>query len=382
MSGKSSLSADVAVIGAGAMGGWAALYLQEAGVSTLLVDAWGAGNHLSSSGGESRILRTAYGPLGLYTRWAWAARQEWMRRQQDWGVPLFSSCGMLWIGKAGHPDIEASRGHLAALKIPFEILSASQAAERFPLLRMAEDEQALLEPLCGALQARRACERVLRAFLDAGGAYETALVGPPRSGDGRGVAQVNLIDGRRIEAERFLFACGPWLPGLFPELLGPHIRISRQEVIFFDQPSDGNLLSKGDLPAWYDFTWQGFYGIPPLQGKGLKLASDLDGPPFDPTGGDRTLTQQTLSEARQYLGRRLPNCRDLPLIEFRVCQYERTPDRHLILDRHPDYENVFLAGGGSGHGFKLGPVAGRIAANLTIGNEDQAPYEVRLDRLA
>ena len=109
-----------------------------------------------------------------------------------------------------------------------------------------------------------------------------------------------------------------------------------------------------------------FYGIPGNQGRGLKVASDVRGSPFDPTSGERTHTEEGLQAARGYLEFRFPSMRGAPLLESRVCQYEQTRDGHFILDRHPEARNVWIAGGGSGHGFKHGPALGEMAARMLL----------------
>ena len=90
----------------------------------------------------------------------------------------------------------------------------------------------------------------------------------------------------------------------------------------------------------------------------MKLAPDRYGPVFDPSHGERIVDPESVRLARRYLARRFPSLADAPVVETRVCQYETTPDTHFILDRHPGYDNVWIAGGGSGHGFKHGPVIG------------------------
>lgn len=123
------------------------------------------------------------------------------------------------------------------------------------------------------------------------------------------------------------------------------------------------------------------YGLPAMDGRGVKAASDLTGPPFDPNRGDRVYTPAELHKVRNLVAKRLPKLKDAPLVESRVCQYERTSDSNLIVDRHPEWKNVVLAGGGSGHGFKLGPAVGRLAASLTLNKTADPPPEVRVSRV-
>ena len=185
---------------------------------------------------------------------------------------------------------------------------------------------------------------------------------------------LQTVSGGKVIAKQFVFACGPWLPKIFPALLGDLIHVTRQEVFFFGVP-EGNVARFGpeELPAWIDFS-DLVYGIPNLDNRGYKLAIDAHGPPFDPDSGDRIVSADGLAAARAYLARRLPELANAPVTETRVCQYENTSNGDFLIDRHPAFENVWLVGGGSGHGFKHGPAVGEHVAALISGN---APIEPR-----
>jgi glycine/D-amino acid oxidase-like deaminating enzyme len=127
------------------------------------------------------------------------------------------------------------------------------------------------------------------------------------------------------------------------------------------------------MPAWVDFK-ELVYGVPDLEGRGFKLAIDAHGPPFDPDAGERLTTAEGLTLARAHLARLLPGLRAAPVVEARVCQYENTPHGDFLIDRHPEFENVWLVGGGSGHGFKHGPALGEyVAGKVTQADTDLEP---------
>ena len=191
--------------------------------------------------------------------------------------------------------------------------------------------------------------------------------------------------GTKISADIFVFACGPWLGELFPALLGKKINVSKQEVFFFGPPAGSTAFEPSRFPIWIDVGRAGdlrgisYYGFPDVNGMGLKVAPDRSGPGFDPTHGERSVSPETLGATRRYMSARLPALKDAPLVETEVCQYERTADANLIIDRHPEMENVWIAGGGSGHGFKLGPVVGRlVAARVADNDREKIPRELRL----
>jgi glycine/D-amino acid oxidase-like deaminating enzyme len=177
--------------------------------------------------------------------------------------------------------------------------------------------------------------------------------------------------GTEIEAETFVFACGPWLPRLFPTVLGPLIRVTKQDVFFVGTAGGDGRFAAELTPCWVDYD-AAFYGIPSIDGRGFKIAPDRYGPVFDPSAGERIVDPDGVRLTRAYARRRFPALADQPIVETRVCQYETTPDTHFVIDRHPQLDNVWLVGGGSGHGFKHGP---RISAHLLSRLDGAAPSE-------
>lgn len=215
--------------------------------------------------------------------------------------------------------------------------------------------------------ARRGVAAVARTFAAEGGRFELARAQPGAS-DGRRMLDVVTPDGTRHAADEFGFAAGPWLPRLFPNVLGDLIRVTKQDVVFVGSPAGDGRFAAEWLPCWVDYS-AAFYGIPAIDGRGMKSAPDRYGPIFDPTHGERIVDPESVRLARRYLARRFPDLADAPILETRVCQYETTPDTHFIIDRHPAWENVWIVGGGSGHAFKHGPVIGRYVAGRLAGAE-------------
>ncbi len=192
----------------------------------------------------------------------------------------------------------------------------------------------------------------------------------PRDLDGKSGTSLSLSDGSKLDADQYVFACGPWLGKLFPETVGDHIRPTKQDVFFFGTPAGDDRFTEAKLPVWADHRDRFMYGIPGNQGRGFKVADDTRGPEFDPTSGERTVSAEGLRVIRDYVAFRFPALKDAPLLESRVCQYENTPDNNFIIDRHPRHENVWLLGGGSGHGFKHGPALGEMVAGLVMEHKD------------
>jgi len=355
---------DVAVIGAGVFGSWAAYRLALAGKSVVLLDAYGPAHSRASSGGESRIIRMGYGPQEIYTRWSMRSLELWLEFCDIINdASLFHRTGVLWTAPERDPYTQATRDVLTRCGTKFESLSASDLTARFPQFRFGHVTEGILEPDSGALMARRAVQSLVREAVRRGVKYVHDGVESPTQSE-----SLHTISGERIKAEAYVFACGAWLPKLFPDVLGQTIRPTRQEVFFFGlNPGDSRFHSP-EMPVWIDFSDERRpYTLPALEGRGFKLAFDTPGSEFDPDRGSRLLSPDGIVAAHAFIGKHLPSLAGAPLIESRVCQYELTPNRDFIIDRHPAYGNVWLVGGGSGHGFKHGPALGEHVANLVQG---------------
>ena len=362
----------IAVIGAGAFGGWTALHLLERGARVTLIDAWGPGNSRSSSGGETRVMRGTYGPDQPYTEMAARALNLWAKYERKWKRQFLHRSGVLWMAASGDDSFErGSIGMLRAAKIKFQQLSVAQLKKRWPQINFEGIEWAVFEPECGYLDARASCAVVVEAFVAAGGRYRQASVIPQGLEDSP-IRALSLTDGSSLKAHSYVFAGGPWLGQLFPKAVGGLVKASKQDVFFFGTPAGDTRFHDPNIPVWGDHRGHFYYGIPGSDRRGFKVADDTRGPEFDPTDGERVIDPETLKSVREYIGFRFPALCDAPLIETRVCQYEQTPDSHFIVDRHPENENVWLLGGGSGHGFKHGPAIGEMMAELILKDREPA----------
>ena len=361
---------DVVVVGAGVFGAWTAYRLRLDGASVLLLDSYGPGNSRASSGGESRILRLGYGPDEIYSRSAQRSQLLWQQLFEQTGS-FFENTGMLWLAAEHDAYCEATLAMLQRLNANFERLDHDELVRRYPQLELGSVAWGILEPDAGVLLARRAVQAVAATAQAIGVEYLQEAVVPPVPSTGK-LKSVKTSTGTKIVAGHFVFACGPWLPKIFPDLLGQLIHVTRQEVIFFGVPPGDHSFDKGAMPTWIDFN-ELVYAMPNLDGRGFKVAFDAHGPAFDPDSGERMITSSGLTAMREFLARRVPRLADAPVTETRVCQYENTSNGDLLIDRHPEMENVSLVGGGSGHGFKHGPVVGEYMAAMIAGKETAEP---------
>ncbi|PYS22365.1 MAG: hypothetical protein DMF72_13700 [Acidobacteria bacterium] len=309
---------EVAVIGAGVFGAWTAYQLQRSGKRVILIDAHGPANHLSSSGDQSRIIRMGYGADEIYTRSAQRSLQLWKELSAKAGENLFRPTGILWLAHEDDPYPVQSAETLNRLGIRFEELTAAEVARRYPQLGFDRISWAMFEPDSGVLTARRAVQAVVREAISNGVEYLLDSVEMPA--DKRDLDYVTTASGRRISAATYVFACGPWLPKMFPDLLSGRIHPTRQEVFYFESPVGDNRFAASSMPTWIDFKSEA-YGLPDIDGRGVKVAIDRHGPPFDADNGDRIPTAEGLAEVRRLLALRLPDLKNAPVIEGRVCQY-------------------------------------------------------------
>ncbi len=363
-------SYDVAIIGAGVFGSWTAYHLQRAGKRVVLIDAYGAANSRASSGGESRVIRCAYGADEIYSRFTQKSLEQWKSLARRVNSALFQPVGVLHLGGRTDRNITASAGVLAKLGVPHQMLSQAELMKRFPQFFLGDVDRAIYEPESGALMARRSVQMLVEEMRQSGLEMVLEPVLPPAS-KGR-LDSVKTAGGRAISAGAFVFACGPWLPKVFPAELGQRIFPSRQEMFFFGVPAGERRFTGPAMPCWIGP--DDLYGIPDLEHRGFKIADDGHGAPIDPDSTDRLIPQASLAAMRKRLAARFPAMQNAPLIESRVCQYENSANGDFLLDKHPSMDNVWLAGGGSGHGFKHGPAVGEYLAGRIMGTQ---PPEAR-----
>lgn len=357
---------DVVVVGAGVFGAWSAYQLRLAGSSVLLVDAYGPGNSRASSGGESRIIRLGYGPDEIYSRSAERSFPVWQQLFENARQQLFQKTGVLWLAREHDPYCEATLATLQRINANIERLDGDELRRRFPQIAPGPATWGILEPDSGVLLARRAVQAVAAQAQANGVEFLAEAIAPPQARAGK-LSSVQTISGRELTAGQFVFACGPWLPKLFPELLRDLIHVTRQEVIFVGVPPGDDSFDRGVMPAWIDFN-DLVYALPNLDGRGMKIAIDAHGAEFDPDRGERVVSATGLKAVHEYLAKRVPRLAGAPVTETRVCQYENTSNGDFLIDKHPMFENVWLVGGGSGHGFKHGPAVGEYVARMIAGD--------------
>ena len=362
---------DVAVVGAGVFGAWTAWHLAKRGQRVLLLDAYGPAHARASSGGETRIIRMGYGADELYTRWATRSLGQWKELFAGTRQPLFLETGVLWLGGEDCSRLDATARVLRHCGVLYEEMNPATLTEKYDAINFAGVGKGIFEPHSGVLLARRAVAALVQECIRIGVDYWDGAVRPPQR-TGR-LESLTTTNGALFEAGQFIFACGAWLGKIFPEILGERIFPTRQEVFFFGPPSGDRGFRSPALPTWL-FQEEEMYGMPDIENRGMKVAFDAHGERTDPDTQSRIVSAEMTAAARAFVERRFPGLRGAPIVETRVCQYENTSNGDFLIDRHPETENLWFVGGGSGHGFKHGPAMGEYVAGQIL---DRAAVEPR-----
>jgi len=361
---------DVVVVGAGVFGSWTAWHLAKRKLKVLVLDAYGAAHARASSGGETRIIRMSYAADEIYTRWSQRSLAQWKELSAACSQPLFQQTGVLWLEGPDDLRLRESQATIERCGIPHEVMDNAALTKRYPQVNFDGVSRGLLEPGSGVLLAHRAVQSVME---EAKKKHAEFLIAHAITPDGGGtISKLATSRCGAFSAGQFVFACGPWLGKVFPELLGQRIFPTRQEVFFFGTPAGDARFAPPALPTWL-FNNDEVYGMPDIESRGLKMARDAHGERVDPDTQSRIVSAEGAEWARDYVARRFPALKNAPIVETRVCQYENTSNGDFLIDRHSEMPNVWLAGGGSGHGFKHGPALGEYLAARICGEGKAEP---------
>jgi glycine/D-amino acid oxidase-like deaminating enzyme len=333
------------VVGAGVFGASTARELTRRGWEVKLVEQYTPGNARSGSGGDTRLLRFSHGEAEWYSLLARRSLELWRELERRTGERVFEPVGVAWFSSGPGDFTEKSEATLKRLGIPTERLTPREALRLYPSLGGDDLHSVLFEPGAGVLNARVAT-RALAARLSVVTGRVTPETAP--------------------EADAIVWACGSWLPKLFPDVVRQ--KLQRRDVFFFGVPGDWT-----GTPGFCDYDGP-FYGHGELNGLGMKIAPDGPGPEIDPDALERLPDPAMATRAREYAARRFPALADAPIVGARVCQYDLTEDTHFLVARHPEHDSWWLAGGGSGHGFKHGPALAEYIADCVEGRREPEPF--------
>jgi glycine/D-amino acid oxidase-like deaminating enzyme len=405
-------SYDVAVVGAGAWGGWTALNLRKMGAKVLLIDAYGPGNSRSTSGDETRGVRSSYGdrPHGeQWMRWATRAAIKWKAWDDEWGKDLkmrvFYTTGDFIFRTDWETFSKTTRDLFVKVGVRHEVVPVEDVRKAYPVIYLNDITVCLLEPDAGVVRARRATQCVAEVFMKLGGDLMTIRAYPSLVREGK-MDDLVLSNHETVKAGQYVFALGPWMPKVFPGVMGPRMRTPLGQVAYFATPTGDERYTFPNMPS---YNFPGVTGWPtlPYDSRGFRVRGGSNfgmsgvagagggggggggagggragggggggfgggptgGPQQDPDISDRYVQPDFLQRARNFLAERFPYIKDTPLNETRCCHYEQSITRNFIIDKHPEMSNVWLAGGGSAEGFKFGPIVGEYVARRVLGKD-------------
>ena len=351
---------DIIILGAGIAGSATAYQLSKTH-KVLLLEQHEFLHNLGSSHGGSRIFRHAYEDE-RYVKLAQAAEESWEILKHDADDKLLYVTGGLDIGPETFHEMASVKASLQKAARPFDILSPKETSKRFPAFALSEDQIAIYQKDAGILAATRCVNALLRTAAKQGAILQ----------DREAVENLQLSESQvtvktskgNYSAERLVICAGPWLGKVFKDLVLP-LQVEHQQVLYVTV-KNGHLHTPNAMPIFINRDPKNdIYGFPLFDHPtAIKISDHSGAKKIDISERDFELdtvkAKDTLERAKLFL----PFSTDL--IHFETCLYTKTPDEHFILDLHPEYKNVALAGGFSGHGFKFGPILGEIMAGLVL----------------
>jgi glycine/D-amino acid oxidase-like deaminating enzyme len=448
---SASASSEIVVIGAGGWGSFTALNLRMLGAKVTLVDAYGPGNARSTSGDESRGVRSSYGDRNgdqgeLWMLWAREAMGMWKKFDDEWGrdlrLNLFHVTGDLIMRTEWDNFQLRCKVWWDKHKIPYEVLNPDDVRKAFPVMNIEDITAVLHEPDAGVVRARRGAQTAAAAFEHLGGKIVIGRATPSKISNGR-LEEIALDTGATLRADTFVYCPGAWLGKTFPDLFAKKMTAPIGYVVYFGTPVGDHRFAYPNIPS-YNFPGVTGWAALPVDNRGFRVrgaerapataptavdttragngrggagggaagganrpvstagtATDVgsnaanagaaasagrgaggggggggggfgrpqqDVPPAqqDPDTSDRWADQTRIDGSRRFVAHRFPLLKDAPVAQTHACHYEITSSGNFIIDKHPQWGNVWIAAGGNAEGFKFCPKIGHYVASRVI----------------
>ena len=395
--GRARPSSHVIVVGAGAWGAFTSWQLRKAGNKVTLIDQYGAANSRSTSGDETRGIRSSYGDRTvtpeLWTDWARQSITRWTEFDAEhakrFGTRYYFTTGDVIFREKPESFTTRTQELWTAQGVKFEVLTADEARHRWPQITSDGSGVVLYEPDAGVARARDAVQAAVALGRDAGVNFRIGRVTPGPIRNGR-MDGITLGDGTRLTADAYVFCCGPWSAKLFPEELRARTQVPIGHVCYFGTPLGNDRFTYPNIPSFNVPGATGWTTLP-VDSRGFRVRGSIAPPPpprvagsddeppppppqaaapearqQDPDLSSRWSNQDRIDGSRRILQKYFPAMADAPLLETRSCHYEISANRNFIVDHLPGADNAWIAGMGQAEGFKFSIVFGEyVAARVT-----------------
>ncbi|MBM3442312.1 MAG: N-methyl-L-tryptophan oxidase [Bacteroidetes bacterium] len=371
---------DAIVLGVGSMGAATCLELARRGLRVLGLEQFDIPHVHGEHGGQSRIIRKAYYEHPDYVPLLETAYSNWQRLEQETGEQVYFPTGLLYFAASSHPLISGLRLSADAYGVPIGVLTSAEQKTRYPHFQLPDPFERLIEPAAGFLTPERCILLQAERAIDLGACIRSRECVRSWSPMREGVEVVT--DKARYHAARLVITAGPWAGRQVPAL-SRRLRVTRQ-ILAWVAPDRETGMGLSEFPCWTlgDAAWPGiFYGFPMLESqrfggpRGLKLAHHAPATEVDPDHVQRQTDPADEAPIRYFLDQYMPGLR-YQIEALHTCLYTNTPDEHFILDRLPGYEQqVCVAAGFSGHGFKFCSAVGEVMADFAEKGSTDHPVE-------
>jgi sarcosine oxidase len=371
---------DVIVIGVGSMGSSACYFLAKRGYKILGIEQFDITHEFGSHAGQSRIIRKAYFEDPNYIPLLNQAYKNWKKFEEETGSSIYHRTGLVYFGDQENEMIKGIKRSASLFNIPLENLDAKQATNRFPQFKFPKDFEILFEAEAGFITPEKAIKLYSQQAEKIGAEIHTNEKVVHWKKNKTDV--IVTTEKNKYQCKKLVITAGAWIKKLVPELNNT-IKITRQFVAWIKPKHQKNFLIN-HFPCWMiaDNEKPGcYYGFPVLPesfsggAEGLKLAHHFPGIETDPDHVTRQATVEDKENLIYFLNKYLPGAFD-SFLATKICLYANTPDQNFIIDKLPDYEDdVIIACGFSGHGFKFVSVVGEILADLAIERITKFPIQ-------
>jgi sarcosine oxidase len=369
---------DVIVLGAGGMGSATLFELARRGRRVLGLEQFDLVHNLGSSHGHTRVIRKAYYEHPNYVPLVQRAYERWYELEQITGRHLLTECGCLSLGLPESEMIQGVQQSAREHGLPVEVLSIWDIRRNYAAFALRDNFIGVLEKGAGFLFV----ESCVEAYLDKAQEFGAAIHAREKvlSWVATDSGVEVQTERNRYTASRLVITAGPWAGHLLSEW-NKTLTVMRQTMHWFGTAADGQFR-RNSFPIYLAEVPEGiFYGFPVIDNNGHKVARHYGAPELaDAALINRTISPDDEQQVRGFLNAHIPIVNG-PQNRAEVCIYTLTPDRHFILDLHPEYPQVAIAAGFSGHGFKFSSVVGEIMADLAETGSTKLPIDMfRLGR--